>query len=286
MADINGMRTGFVLDKDGNRILPITHMSLIIGSDGKSILAELEETKAGISSNAEAIAGVDQRMIDLTDRLIEIDGKVLNANDLISEIGNRISSVQTFEDLVINETLADGAICYVVDDKKYYSYTTADGWKEMVTSGDGTGGGGSYVDDIYSHIWIGTEPPENSNMIWVDTNTDGVVESEDDMGLLRMALEKITEMQNELNSLRRRVKYLEEHGTFDPDAGEDETPDDSDDIILLEDGTPLGLEDGSGDILMEIQTEKPSEEEVNNAVLLEDGTYLLYEDGSKILLEM
>ena len=286
MADINGMRTGFVLDKDGNRILPITHMSLIIGSDGKSILAELEETKAGISSNAEAIAGVDQRMIDLTDRLIEIDGKVLNANDLISEIGNRISSVQTFEDLVINETLADGAICYVVDDKKYYSYTTADGWKEMVTSGDGTGGGGSYVDDIYSHIWIGTEPPEDSNMIWVDTNTDGVVESEDDVSLLRMALEKITEMQNEIGSLKRRVKYLEEHGTFDPDAGEDETPDDSDDIILLEDGTPLGLEDGSGDILMEIQTEKPSEEEVNNAVLLEDGTYLLYEDGSKILLEM
>ena len=285
MADINGMRTGFVLDKDGNRILPITHMSLIIGSDGKSILAELEETKAGISSNAEAIAGVDQRMIDLTDRLIEIDGKVLNANDLISEIGNRISSVQTFEDLVINETLADGAICYVVDDKKYYSYTTADGWKEMVTSGDGTGGGG-YIDDIYSHIWIGTEPPENSNMIWVDTNTDGVVESEDDVSLLRMALEKITEMQNEIGSLKRRVKYLEEHGTFDPDAGEDETPDDSDDIILLEDGTPLGLEDGSGDILMEIQTEKPSEEEVNNAVLLEDGTYLLYEDGSKILLEM
>lgn len=285
MADINGMRTGFVLDKDGNRILPITHMSLIIGSDGKSILAELEETKAGISSNAEAIAGVDQRMIDLTDRLIEIDGKVLNANDLISEIGNRISSVQTFEDLVINETLADGAICYVVDDKKYYSYTTADGWKEMVTSGDGTGGGG-YIDDIYSHIWIGTEPPEDSNMIWVDTNTDGVVESEDDVSLLRMALEKITEMQNEIGSLKRRVKYLEEHGTFDPDAGEDETPDDSDDIILLEDGTPLGLEDGSGDILMEIQTEKPSEEEVNNAVLLEDGTYLLYEDGSKILLEM
>lgn len=284
MADINGMRTGFVLDKDGNRILPITHMSLIIGSDGKSILAELEETKAGISSNAEAIAGVDQKVIDLTDRLIEIDGKVLNANDLISEIGNRISSVQTFEDLVVDETLVDGAIRYVVDDKKYYSYTVADGWKEMVTSGDGTGGGG-YIDDIYSHIWIGTEPPEDSNMIWVDTNTDGVVESEDDVSLLRMALEKITEMQNEIGSLKRRVKYLEEHGTFDPDAGGDESTDDSDDIILLEDGTPLGLEDGSGDILMEIQTVDSSEEDVN-AVLLEDGTYLLYEDGSKILLEM
>ena len=284
MADINGMRTGFVLDKDGNRILPITHMSLIIGSDGKSILAELEETKAGISSNAEAIAGVDQKVIDLTDRLIEIDSKVLNANDLISEIGNRISSVQTFEDLVVDETLVDGAIRYVVDDKKYYSYTVADGWKEMVTSGDGTGGGG-YIDDIYSHIWIGTEPPEDSNMIWVDTNTDGVVESEDDVSLLRMALEKITEMQNEIGSLKRRVKYLEEHGTFDPDAGGDESTDDSDDIILLEDGTPLGLEDGSGDILMEIQTVDSSEEDVN-AVLLEDGTYLLYEDGSKILLEM
>lgn len=325
MADINGMRTGFVLDKDGNRILPITHMSLIIGSDGKSILAELEETKAGISSNAEAIAGVDQRVIDLTDRLIEIDGKVLNANDLISEIGNRISSVQTFEDLVINETLADGAICYVVDDKKYYSYTTADGWKEMVTSGDGTGGGGGYIDDIYSHIWIGTEPPENSNMIWVDTNTDGVVESEDDMGLLRQVLSQLADMQAEINSLRRRVKYLEEHGTFDPnepetpdipvdeddiilledgssilledDSGElllevqidDSIEEDPDEVILLEDGTPLSLEDGSGDILMEIQIEnapsKPSEEDVD-AVLLEDGTHVLYENGEKILLEM
>ena len=46
MADVNGMRTGFVLDKDGNRILPITHMSLIIGDDGKTILGSLDEVSS------------------------------------------------------------------------------------------------------------------------------------------------------------------------------------------------------------------------------------------------
>ena len=49
MADIKGMKTGFVLDKDGNRILPITHMSLIIGNDGQTIFATLEEQKAFIA---------------------------------------------------------------------------------------------------------------------------------------------------------------------------------------------------------------------------------------------
>lgn len=326
MADIKGMKTGFVLDKDGNRILPITHMSLIIGNDGQTIFATIEEQKAFIDANTAAINANAEAIVNVDNRVTEVDGKVSNANNLINDVGNRIASVQSFKDLQVDGSLVDGAIRYVVDDKKYYSYTAADGWQEMTTSGEG-----GYVDDTYSHIWIGTEPPENNNMIWVDTNTDGVVEGEDDTNLLRMVLEQMAEMKNEIASLRRRVKYLEEHGTFDPGEGdepdvppvvdeediilledgssialEDDSGDllleieiddsveeeDPDEIILLEDGTQLSLEDGSGDILMEIQIEnapsKPpkDEEEEVNAVLLEDGSYVLFEDGKEILLEM
>ena len=330
MADIKGMKTGFVLDKDGNRILPITHMSLIIGNDGQTIFATIEEQKAFIDANTAAIAVNTEAIANVDNRVAEVDGKVSDANNLIANVGNlvnnvgnRIDSVQSFEDLQVDGSLVDGAIRYVVNDKKYYSYTAADGWQEMTTSGEG-----GYIDDTYSHIWIGTEPPENNDMIWVDTNTDGVVEGEEDTNLLRMVLEQMAEMKNEIASLRRRVKYLEEHGTFDPgegdepdvppvvdeddiilledgssimledDSGEllleiqidDSVEEDPDEIILLEDGTELSLEDGSGDILMEIQIEnapsKPPKDEVVNAVLLEDGSYVLFEDGNKILLEM
>lgn len=322
MADINGMRTGFVLDKDGNRILPITHMSLIIGNDGQTIMQAVDEVKEKADQATNAVSEMSQKIDEVDQKVIEADQQIDDINAIVSNVDNRIATVQSFDNLPIHDELKDGAIRYVIDDKKYYSYTVADGWQEMTTSGDGNGG---YVDDTYSHIWIGTEPPENSNMIWVDTTSDGVVESEDDMGLLRQVLSQLADMQAEINSLRRRVKYLEEHGTFNPD--EPETPDipvdeddiilledgssilleddsgelllevqiddsieeDPDEVILLEDGTPLSLEDGSGDILMEIQIEnapsKPSEEDVD-AVLLEDGTYVLYEDGEKILLEM
>ena len=283
MADIKGMKTGFVLDKDGNRILPITHMSLIIGNDGQTIFATIEEQKAFIDANTAAINANAEAIANVDNRVTEVDGKVSDANNLINDVGNRIASVQSFKDLQVDESLVDGAIRYVVDDKKYYSYTEADGWQEMTTSGEG----GGYVDDTYSHIWIGTEPPENNNMIWVDTNTDGVVEGEDDISLLRMVLEQMSEMKNEIASLRRRVKYLEEHGTFDP--GEGDKPDvpgeDEEDIILLEDGSSIALEDGSGDILLEIQIDDSNGEDSDEIILLEDGTPLLLEDGKKILLE-
>lgn len=288
MADVNGMRTGFVLDKDGNRILPITHMSLIIGDDGKTILGSLEEVREAANQATEAVSEVDQRFEAVHEQIEGVGQQITDANAIISNVDNRIASVQSFENLPTNDSLIDGAIRYVINDKKYYSYTTAEGWKEMVTSGDGSGG--DHGDDPYSHIWIGEEPPEDSNMVWIDTTSDGIVEGADDVSLLYQLMEKFAQMQNEINTLKKRVKYLEENGVFVPDDEDPDKPgvEDEPDYILFEDGSELLLEDDSGGVLLEVQIDDSDveEEDEDDIILFEDGTDILLEDGTSLLLEV
>ena len=247
MAD----RYGYVRDSSGNRLFPVTHINLILGKDGKPI------DKA----------------------FYEIDNKLINA--------------QTYEDLM-NVDVTEfpyGAIGYVITEETYYSYSS-NGWKVMTTgSSNGGGGGGNNepTDDNYSHIIISAEEPgiDQRNMIWVDTSEDGIIEGQDDLNLLYSLLEKVTEMQNEIVSLRKRVKYLEENGVVGPNIPDkpDDPTDDEDDIILLEDGTALLMEDGSEVLLEKQVVDEPSVDE-DDAVLLEDGSEILLEDGSSLLLEI
>ena len=242
---IDGYKTGFVTDPQGNRLLPITHINLIIDKDGKPI------------------------------------------SNIIDQLDNRLFNVGTYEQMLSLSTgnLMNGAICFVDDLETYYSYTTSNGWEIMTTNGNGSGG---QIEDIYSHIWIGPNPPEddkNGKILWLDTNEDGIIEGEDDLNLLYNLRDKINEMQTEIEVLNNRVKYLEENGVVvDPKPpGPDEPIEDEDDIILLEDGSSLLLENGSN-LLLEIQEIKPKPE-LTNALLFEDGTEILTEDGSKLLLE-
>ena len=242
---IDGYKTGFVTDPQGNRLLPITHINLIIDKDGKPI------------------------------------------SNIIDQLDNRLFNVGTYEQMLSLSTgnLMNGAICFVDDLETYYSYTTSNGWEIMTTSGNGSGG---QIEDIYSHIWIGPNPPEddkNGKILWLDTNEDGIIEGEDDLNLLYNLRDKINEMQTEIEVLNNRVKYLEENGVVvDPKPpGPDEPIEDENDIILLEDGSSLLLENGSN-LLLEIQEIKPKPE-LTNALLFEDGTEILTEDGSKLLLE-
>ena len=242
---IDGYKTGFVTDPQGNRLLPITHINLIIDKDGKPI------------------------------------------SNIIDQLDKRVFNVSTYEQMLSLNTgnLMNGAICFVDDLETYYSYTTSNGWEIMTTNGNGSGG---QIEDIYSHIWIGPNPPEddkNGKILWLDTNEDGIIEGEDDLSLLYNLRDKINEMQTEIEVLNNRVKYLEENGVVvDPKPpGPDEPIEDEDDIILLEDGSSLLLENGSN-LLLEIQEIKPKPE-LTNALLFEDGTEILTEDGSKLLLE-
>ena len=201
---IDGYKTGFVTDPQGNRLLPITHINLVIDNDGRSILS------------------------------------------IINQLDKRVFNVSTYEQMLSLNTssLMNGAICFVDDLETYYSYTTSNGWEIMTTSGNGSG---SQIEDIYSHIWIGPDPPEDDKdgkILWLDTNEDGIIEGEDDLNLLYNLRDKINEMQTEIEVLNSRVKYLEENGVIvgpDPGPGPDT---DEDDIILLEDGTEILTEDG------------------------------------------
>lgn len=243
---IDGYKTGFVTDPQGNRLLPITHINLIIDNDGRPI------------------------------------------SSIINQLDKRVFNVSTYEQMLSLNTssLMNGAICFVDDLETYYSYTTSNGWEIMTTNGNGSGG---QIEDIYSHIWIGPNPPEddkNGKILWLDTNEDGIIEGEDDLNLLYNLRDKINEMQTEIEVLNNRVKYLEENGVVvDPKPpGPDEPIEDEDDIILLEDGSSLLLENGSN-LLLEIQEIKPKPE-LTNTLLFENGTEILTEDGLVLLLEM
>ena len=246
---IDGYKTGFVTDPQGNRLLPITHINLVVDNDGRPI------------------------------------------SSIIDQLDKRVFNVSTYEQMLSLSTgnLMNGAICFVDDLETYYSYTTSNGWEIMTTSGNGSGG---QIEDIYSHIWIGPDPPEDdkdAKILWIDTNEDGIIEGEDDLNLLYNLRDKINEMQTEIEVLNSRVKYLEENGVIvGPDPGPSPGPDtDEDDIILLEDGSEILLEkDGSLLLEKQVVDEKPPATTTNDAILMEDGIDVLMEDGSSLLLEV
>lgn len=259
MENVNGLRKGFVLDPQGNRLLPITHVNLVIGNNGETLSGTLERI-------TETIA-------------------------IMQESGG-IITVETEEEMnnLNTANVKKGAICYVSTKDKYYSYSASGSWKPMQTSGGGSGS----LDDGYSHIWVGPDPPLNENMLWLDTNSDGVIEDETDLELLYGLRELVSELQTTITVLDKRVSDLEKGIVIVPPTDPDDPtkPDDPDDpsedqvvdlFFLLEDGSSLLLEDGT-ELLLEKQGTVPSP--IGDSVLLlEDGSSLLLEDGTELLLE-
>ena len=247
MENVNGLRKGFVLDPQGNRLLPITHVNLVIGNNG------------------ETLSGTLERIIE-TVSILQKNGGVISV-----ETKTELDNLNT-------ANIRKGAICYVSTEDKYYSYSANGSWKPMQTSSSG----GS--DDGYSHIWVGPDPPLNENMLWLDTNSDGVIEDETDLELLHSLRELVSELQTTITVLDKRVSDLEKGIIINPNPnpGPSPTPDE-DNIFLLEDNTPFLLEDGSN-LLLEIQSTPPVVDN-ENVLLFEDGIEILLEDNSKLLLE-
>lgn len=259
MENVNGLRKGFILDPQGNRLLPITHVNLVIGNNGETLSGTLE--------------------------------KITETIAIMQESGG-IITVETEEQMnnLNTANVKKGAICYVSTKDKYYSYSANGSWKPMQTSGGGSGS----IDDGYSHIWVGPDPPLNENMLWLDTNSDGVIENETDLELLYGLRELVSELQTTITVLDKRVSDLEKGIVIVPPTDPDDPtkPDDPDDpsedqvvdlFFLLEDGSSLLLEDGT-ELLLEKQGTVPSPIE-DSVLLLEDGSSLLLEDGTELLLE-
>ena len=247
MENVNGLRKGFVLDPQGNRLLPITHVNLVIGNNGETLSGTLERITETVS-------------------ILQENGGVISV-----ETKTELDNLNT-------ANIRKGAICYVSTEDKYYSYSANGSWKPMETSSSG----GS--DDGYSHIWVGPDPPLNENMLWLDTNSDGVIEDETDLELLHSLRELVSELQTTITVLDKRVSDLEKGIIINPNPNPDPSPTpDEDNIFLLEDNTPFLLEDGSN-LLLEIQSTPPVVDN-ENVLLFEDGIEILLEDNSKLLLE-
>ena len=251
MENVNGLRKGFILDPQGNRLLPITHINLVIGNNGETLSGTLERITETVS-------------------ILQENGGVMSV-----ETKTELDNLNT-------ANIRKGAICYVSTEDKYYSYSANGSWKPMQTSSSG----GS--DDGYSHIWVGPDPPANENMLWLDTNSDGVIEDETDLELLYSLRELVSELQTTITVLDKRVSDLEKNGVIivpptDPtDPDDPGTEEGTNLFFLLEDGSSLLLEDGT-ELLLETKGTSPSVQE--NGLLFEDGTQILLEDNTALLLE-
>ena len=157
--------------------------------------------------------------------------------------------------------------------------TTNDCWIEF-KSGSSSSGGGTTIDG-YSHIWVGDTPPEDTNMIWLDTRSDGILDDETDIETVNKLISRIGELENTVSLLIKRVAYLEQNGVVIPGGGN--TGDTSENVILLEDGTEILLEDGTPLLLEE--SNSGSNTKITNGILLEDNTHILLEDNTPLLLE-
>ena len=154
---------------------------------------------------------------------------------------------------------------------------TNDCWIEF-KSGSSSSGGGTTIDG-YSHIWVGDTPPEDTNMIWLDTRSDGILDDETDIETVNKLISRIGELENTIALLAKRVAYLEENGVVIPGGGGST----SENVILLEDGTEILLEDGTPLLLEEDNS--GSNTEITNGILLEDNTHILLENNNPLLLE-
>ena len=153
-----------------------------------------------------------------------------------------------------------------------------DCWIEFKSGSSDSGG---TTIDGYSHIWVGDTPPEDTNMIWLDTRSDGILDDETDIETVNKLISRIGELENTVSLLIKRVAYLEQNGVVIPGGGN--TGDTSENIILLEDGTEILLEDGTPLLLEE--SNSGSNTEITNGILLEDNTHILLENNNPLLLE-
>lgn len=158
-------------------------------------------------------------IIDTLKQKNNVDFGIVDSNDIIGgfyqadtvEERNSIPEVRRKE----------GMFCWVGGTvRRVYQLVGGITNSDWIEFKSGTSESGGSTIDGYAHIWVGTEPPEDTSMIWLDTNEDGVIEdNEDDMQILVNLVARIEELENTIASLTERVAYLEENGVSSPDTG-------------------------------------------------------------------
>ena len=236
-------------------------------------MLRLEYTKDQdiIDSNKELFGdlGIDNPFVDedktkISSNQLENTMKYVKAYVDKNSNQNVIFYAETVSDMYLlldsNPNIRPGAKCFVGAESKYYSYYNNEWYDDK-----------SYI--------ISDTPPENTDLIWIDTSGD-VKDYNSDITMDAL-FQTLQVFYQEILDLKSRVKYLEEHGG----GGTVIVTRDS---LLLESGEKLVLEDGT-ELLLESDTGgtivNPSEDKDKNAILLENAEKLLLENGEAFALE-
>lgn len=211
----------------------------------------------------------------------------INIGDNFKYLGKKFlddrQSFNTLLDMKKCNEVPLGFITFCKEDGKRYEYFTNETddpitgkWREYKVGAD--------IDPELLNkkcSYIGSELPEDEELIWFDTGEGNSSEISYDNPIISELLACIRTLQEQVKQLQSDVEYLKINGGG---TRPDPTPDDPDPIeesfLSLEDGGLFLLEDG-GSLLLET-----SEVAIKGSVfLLEDGGLFLLEDGSSLLLE-
>lgn len=169
---------------------------------------------------------------------------IVDSNDIIG--GFYQADTLEERDSIPSMRRKEGMFCWVGGTvKKVFQLVdgiTNDNWIEFKFGG---------TIDGYSHIWVGDTPPKDTNMLWLDTRTDGILDDETDIDTVNKLITKINELETTIALLTKRVIALESGIIVTPPSIEEN-------ILLLEDGTELLLEDGSYILLENSNSSTPS----------------------------
>lgn len=157
----------------------------------------------------------------------------------------------------VNQIIGCEGIIYIVYEK--------DGQK-FVKETSGTGGGGGFYE--------GTTPPENTDLLWIDTSDDEF-DSTIESPILDEFRAILSAMQEKINKLEEEVEYLKLNGggTTPPPVGGDY-------YIITEEGDIFITEDGD-----EIVSEDYVESSTENYLITETNETIITEDDFNIILE-
>lgn len=226
---------------------------------------KIDDTKNELS---EKIDNIDLSAYATKDELPTKTSELENDNGYLTEIP---------EDYVTKDEL-DGAVNDIDLENYYTKEEVNDVIKDMDIGNYYTKEEVDIKIDDNDCAYVGEESPEDDEKIWFSSGASssgsGITY---DNPLIQELFGCINMLQSQIQELQKEVEYLKIYGGG---SGEPSIPDIiTEDIILLEDGFELLLENGDNVLL------ESSNKTSVNVVLLEDGFELLLEDGSNILLE-
>ena len=162
MENMNGLRKGFILDPQGKRLLPITHVSLIIGNNGETLSDTLERITETVLTNIENKS--DKEHTHTSENILKMTGYIKpegtsaittsdTLNTAIGKLEKALEGKQNTGDYAIRE--------HNHNDAYYTKQEVTDLINEVSVSGNaGIEAAKKYTDDAITSL-VGNATPES-----------------------------------------------------------------------------------------------------------------------------